>query len=59
MLLIESRPSIWDRITGNITLSTEERSAYLEKLIKIEEEKEMVQKFYKENQKIDEKVYRH
>lgn len=48
MMVIETRPSILRRLTGQVELSPADRAAYLEKLIRIEEEKEQMQKVYKE-----------
>ena len=42
MLVQQSRPSILSRLTGNVEMSPEERYAYLDQLIRMEEEKEQV-----------------
>jgi hypothetical protein len=50
MILIETRPSLYDRLTGNVQLSPRERQEYMEKLLKIEEEKEEMARLAKETQ---------
>ncbi|TNV82222.1 hypothetical protein FGO68_gene9450 [Halteria grandinella] len=47
MMIVEARPSLYDRLTGNVQLSPQQRQDYLEKLIKIEEEKEQMEKLHK------------
>jgi hypothetical protein len=44
MMIVEARPSLYDRLTGNVQLTPQQRQEYLEKLIKIEEEKEEMAK---------------
>jgi hypothetical protein len=51
MMVVEARPSLYDRLTGNVQLSPKERYEYLEKLIKIEEEKEQMAKFLEEKER--------
>lgn len=40
MIPVEMRPSYLARLTGNVQLSPQQKYEYLEKLIKLEEEKE-------------------
>jgi len=50
MQTIETRPSIYRRLTGQ-GITADDRIQYLEKLIKIEEEKEELAKHIKEAHK--------
>lgn len=53
MQLVEMRPSLYQRLTGQVEMSPSERQKYLETLIKYEEEKAEVSQLLKEQERME------